>query len=185
MPVRSRAFFDIPTDNLFAAPVMVQDMRQHFDANNLIVVSPDVGGVVRAPRPRQAHRRAARHRRQAPRASRRFRVMNVIGRRHGAHLPARRRHRRLGRHAGECRRGVARPARDPSAPAYISHGVLSGGAVARITNSRIKELVITDSILPSESVKRHTISAFYQSRRCLGEAIARTAEEQSVSSLFY
>src|SRR3974390_3842731 len=43
-----QGFFDIPTDNLFAAPVMVQNMRQHFDANNLIVVSPDVGGVVRA-----------------------------------------------------------------------------------------------------------------------------------------
>jgi len=97
-----QGFFDIPTDNLFAAPVMVQDMRQNFDANNLIVVSPDVGGVVRA-RSRQAHRRASRHRRQAPRAPRRLRGDERHRQRQRPHLPARRRHRRLGRHAGECR----------------------------------------------------------------------------------
>ncbi|HET9272650.1 MAG TPA: phosphoribosyltransferase family protein, partial [Methyloceanibacter sp.] len=69
--------------------------------------------------------------------------------------------------------------------AYITHGVLSGGAVARIMSSRLKELVITDSILPSEAVKNaHNIRVLPISP-LLGEAIARTAEEQSVSSLFY
>ena len=68
---------------------------------------------------------------------------------------------------------------------YITHGVLSGGAVARIMSSRIKELVITDSILPSESVKAAHNIRILPIAGLLGEAIARTAEEQSVSSLFY
>ncbi len=68
---------------------------------------------------------------------------------------------------------------------YISHGVLSGGAVARIMASRLKELVITDSILPSESVKNAHNIRVLPIAPLLGEAIARTAEEQSVSSLFY
>jgi ribose-phosphate pyrophosphokinase len=68
---------------------------------------------------------------------------------------------------------------------YISHGVLSGGAVARIMGSRLKELVITDSILPSESVKKAHNIRILPIAPLLGEAIARTAEEQSVSSLFY
>jgi ribose-phosphate pyrophosphokinase len=68
---------------------------------------------------------------------------------------------------------------------YISHGVLSGGAVARIMASRLKELVITDSILPSESVRNAHNIRVLPIAPLLGEAIARTAEEQSVSSLFY
>jgi ribose-phosphate pyrophosphokinase len=68
---------------------------------------------------------------------------------------------------------------------YITHGVLSGGAVARIMNSRIKELVITDSIQPSEAVKSANNIRILPIAGLLGEAIARTAEEQSVSSLFY
>ena len=69
--------------------------------------------------------------------------------------------------------------------AYITHGVLSGGAVARIMSSRLKELVITDSILPSDSVKNAHNVRVLPIASLLGEAIARTAEEQSVSSLFY
>jgi ribose-phosphate pyrophosphokinase len=68
---------------------------------------------------------------------------------------------------------------------YITHGVLSGGAVARVMASHIKELVITDSILPSESVKAAQNIRILPIAPLLGEAIARTAEEQSVSSLFY
>ncbi len=106
-----QGFFDIPTDNLFAAPVMVQDIRQEFDANNLMVVSPDVGGVVRA--------RGLAKRIDAPLAivdKRRERpgdseVMNVIGNVEGTHLPAGGRHRRFRRHAGERRRGPARSRR--------------------------------------------------------------------------
>ena len=67
-----QGFFDIPTDNLFAAPVMVRDIKQRFDLADVIVVSPDVGGVVRARGSRQAHQRAARHHRQEARAARRI-----------------------------------------------------------------------------------------------------------------
>ena len=179
-----QGFFDIPTDNLFAAPVMVQDMRQNFDANNLIVVSPDVGGVVRA--------RGLAKRIDAPLAivdKRRERpgdseVMNVIG-------------NVSGRtcllvddivDSGGTLVNAAEALLDHGATqvsGYITHGVLSGGAVARIMSSRIKELVITDSILPSEAVKAASNIRILPIASLLGEAIARTAEEQSVSSLFY
>jgi ribose-phosphate pyrophosphokinase len=69
--------------------------------------------------------------------------------------------------------------------AYITHGVLSGGAVARIMSSRLQELVITDSILPSDAVKNAHNVRVLSIAHLLGEAIARTAEEKSVSSLFY
>jgi ribose-phosphate pyrophosphokinase len=179
-----QGFFDIPTDNLFAAPVMVQDMRQVFPADNLMVVSPDVGGVVRA--------RGLAKRIDAPLAivdKRRERpgdseVMNVIG-------------NVTGRtcllvddivDSGGTLVNAAEALLDHGATqvtAYISHGVLSGGAVARIMASRLKELVITDSILPSESVKKAHNIRILPIAPLLGEAIARTAEEQSVSSLFY
>ena len=179
-----QGFFDIPTDNLFAAPVMVQDMRETFDANNLIVVSPDVGGVVRA--------RGLAKRIDAPLAivdKRRERpgdseVMNVIG-------------DVAGRtcllvddivDSGGTLVNAAEALLNHGAnevTGYITHGVLSGGAVARIMGSRLKELVITDSILPSETVaKAHNIRVL-PIAPLLGEAIARTAEEKSVSSLFY
>jgi len=179
-----QGFFDIPTDNLFAAPVMVQDMRDTFDTNNLIVVSPDVGGVVRA--------RGLAKRIDAPLAiidKRRERpgdseVMNVIG-------------NVAGRtcllvddivDSGGTLVNAAEALIDHGAnevTAYITHGVLSGGAVARVDNSRLKELVITDSILPSEAVKKAHNIRVLPIAPLLGEAIARTAEEKSVSSLFY
>jgi ribose-phosphate pyrophosphokinase len=179
-----QGFFDIPTDNLFAAPVMVQDMRQHFDANNLIVVSPDVGGVVRA--------RGLAKRIDAPLAivdKRRERpgdseVMNVIG-------------NVAGRtcllvddivDSGGTLVNAAEALLNQGATqvsGYITHGVLSGGAVARIMTSPLKELVITDSILPSEAVRNAHNIRVLPSAPLLGEAIARTAEEKSVSSLFY
>ncbi len=179
-----QGFFDIPTDNLFAAPVMVQDIRDSFDADNLIVVSPDVGGVVRA--------RGLAKRIDAPLAiidKRRERpgdseVMNVIG-------------NVAGRtcllvddivDSGGTLVNAAEALLDHGAnevTAYITHGVLSGGAVARVDNSRLKELVITDSILPSDAVKNARNIRVLPIAPLLGEAIARTAEEKSVSSLFY
>jgi ribose-phosphate pyrophosphokinase len=163
---------------------MVQDIRETFDANNLIVVSPDVGGVVRA--------RGLAKRIDAPLAiidKRRERpgdseVMNVIG-------------NVAGRtcllvddivDSGGTLVNAAEALLDKGAnevTAYITHGVLSGGAVARITGSRLKELVITDSILPSDSVKNAHNIRVLPIAPLLGEAIARTAEEKSVSSLFY
>jgi ribose-phosphate pyrophosphokinase len=179
-----QGFFDIPTDNLFAAPVMVQDIRDSFDANDLMVVSPDVGGVVRA--------RGLAKRIDAPLAiidKRRERpgdseVMNVIG-------------NVAGRtcllvddivDSGGTLVNAAEALLDHGAnevTAYITHGVLSGGAVARVDNSRLKELVITDSILPSDAVKNAHNIRVLPIAPLLGEAIARTAEEKSVSSLFY
>jgi ribose-phosphate pyrophosphokinase len=179
-----QGFFDIPTDNLFAAPVMVQDIKDVFAKDNLMVVSPDVGGVVRA--------RGLAKRIDAPLAivdKRRERpgdteVMNVIGDVSG--------------HScilvddiadsGGTLVNAAEALLEQGATqvaGYITHGVLSGGAVARIMASRLKELVITDSILPSESVvNAHNIRVL-PIASLLGEAIARTAEEKSVSSLFY
>jgi ribose-phosphate pyrophosphokinase len=179
-----QGFFDIPTDNLFAAPVMVQDIKDVFAKDNLMVVSPDVGGVVRA--------RGLAKRIDAPLAivdKRRERpgdseVMNVIGDVSG--------------HScilvddiadsGGTLVNAAEALLEQGATqvaGYITHGVLSGGAVARIMASQLKELVITDSILPSESVvNAHNIRVL-PIASLLGEAVARTAEEKSVSSLFY
>jgi ribose-phosphate pyrophosphokinase len=179
-----QGFFDIPTDNLFAAPVMVQDIKQVLPTDNLMVVSPDVGGVVRA--------RGLAKRIDAPLAivdKRRERpgdseVMNVIG-------------DVSGRtcilvddivDSGGTLINAAEALLDQGAAmvtAYITHGVLTGGAVARVMSSRLKELVITDSILPTESVKNAHNIRILQIAPLLGEAIARTSEEQSVSSLFY
>jgi ribose-phosphate pyrophosphokinase len=179
-----QGFFDIPTDNLFAAPVMVQDIKDVFAKDNLMVVSPDVGGVVRA--------RGLAKRIDAPLAivdKRRERpgdseVMNVIGDVSG--------------HScilvddiadsGGTLVNAAEALLEQGATqvaGYITHGVLSGGAVARIMASQLQELVITDSILPSESVvNAHNIRVL-PIASLLGEAVARTAEEKSVSSLFY
>ena len=179
-----QGFFDIPTDNLFAAPVMVQDIKQIFGENNLIVVSPDVGGVVRArglAKRIDAPLAIVDKRRERPGESE---VMNVIG-------------DVKGRtcimvddivDSGGTLVNAAEALLDQGAnlvTAYISHGVLSGGAVARIMASRLKELVITDSILPSESVRTAPNIRVLPIAPLLGEAIARTAEEKSVSSLFY
>lgn len=178
-----QGFFDIPTDNLYAAPVMVRDIRDRFDLSTVMVVSPDVGGVVRA--------RGLAKRINAPLAiidKRRERageseVMNVIG-------------EVSGRtcilvddivDSGGTLVNAADALLDQGAKdvyAYITHGVLSGGAVARITASRIKELVITDSIQASEAVRVAENVRGLSIATLIGDAIARTANEESVSSLF-
>ena len=178
-----QGFFDIPVDNLFASPVMVRDIKDHYELDNLMVVSPDVGGVVRA--------RGLAKRINAPLAiidKRRERageseVMNVIGDTAGYTCI-------LiddivdsgGTLVNAADALLAHGAKDVYA--YISHGVLSGGAAARIAGSRLKELVITDSILPTEAV---TIAANIRTLSIaplIAEAISRTASEESVSSLF-
>src|SRR5246127_2051320 len=143
-----QGFFDIPTDNLYAAPMMVRDIKQRFDLSKVIVVSPDVGGVVRA---RGLAKRIntplaiVDKRRERPGESE---VMNVIGDVEGAIcilvddiIDS-----------GGTVVNAADALLDKGATevyGYITHGVLSGGAVARITASRLKELVITDSIHPT------------------------------------
>ncbi|HEY8128787.1 MAG TPA: ribose-phosphate pyrophosphokinase [Hyphomicrobium sp.] len=180
-----QGFFDIPTDNLFAAPVMTRDIEEQFgNTDDIVVVSPDVGGVVRA--------RALAKRITAPIAicdKRRERpgeseVMNVIGDVDG---------KRCiliddivdsgGTLVNAAEALLKNGATEVSA--YISHAVLSGGAVSRIQNSRLKSLVITDSILPTEAVRAAKNIRVISIAPLIGEAISRTSREESVSSLFY
>jgi len=178
-----QGFFDIPTDNLFAAPVMVRDIKERMPTEDRMVVSPDVGGVVRA--------RVVAKRIDAPLAivdKRRERpgeseVMNIIG-------DVRGRSCILvddivdsgGTLVNAAEALLNAGAKDVSA--YITHGVLSGGAVSRIAASRMKELVITDSIQPTQAVKLARNIRVMSIAPLLGEAIGRTATESSVSSLF-
>jgi ribose-phosphate pyrophosphokinase len=179
-----QGFFDIPTDNLFAAPVMVRDIKERFELTNLMVVSPDVGGVVRArglAKRIDAPIAVCDKRRERPGESE---VMNVIGDVRGKRCV-------LVDDivdSGGTLVNAATALLDQGASlvtGYITHGVLSGGAVARIVGSQLKELVITDSIQPSEAVRNAHNIRVLPIASLLGEAIARTAEEQSVSSLFY
>src|SRR3984893_1381703 len=178
-----QGFFDIPTDNLFASPVMMRDIRQRFDLSKVIVVSPNVGGVVRA---RGLAKRIntplaiVDKRRERPGESE---VANVIGEVDG----------------GICilvddivdSGGTLINAADAllekgakEVYGYITHGVLSGGAVARVAGSHLKELVITDSIQPTKAVAEAGNIRVLSIATLIGEAISRTAAEESVSSVF-
>ncbi|QIG97492.1 MULTISPECIES: ribose-phosphate pyrophosphokinase [Bradyrhizobium] len=178
-----QGFFDIPVDNLFAAPLMVRDIREKFDLAKVMVVSPDVGGVARA---RGLAKRIntplaiVDKRRERPGESE---VMNVIGDVAGYNCI-------LvddivdsgGTLVNAAEALIAHGAKEVSA--YITHGVLSGGAAARIASSRLKELVITDSILPTEAVNKAPNIRQISVAGLIAEAIGRTAAEESVSSLF-
>ncbi|QPC44286.1 ribose-phosphate pyrophosphokinase [Kaustia mangrovi] len=179
-----QGFFDIPTDNLFAAPVMVRDIKERFEDDSVMVVSPDVGGVVRA---RGLAKRIGAplsivdKRRERPGESE---VMNIIGHVEG--------HSCIlvddivdsgGTLCNAAEALLAKGATEVSA--YITHGVLSGGAVARITASSLKHLVITDSIQATEAVRVSRNIRVISIAPLIGEAIGRTAREESVSSLFH
>ncbi len=178
-----QGFFDIPTDNLYSAPVMTRDIRQHYDVGNLVVVSPDVGGVARA---RAIAKRIgtdlAIADKRRPRAGV-SEVMNIIGDVAGKSC--------LliddivdsgGTLINAAEALLKSGASDVSA--YITHGVLSAGACDRIGASPLKELVVTDSIEETDvqrqtrNIRRISIAPL------IGEALSRTASEQSVSSLF-
>jgi ribose-phosphate pyrophosphokinase len=179
-----QGFFDIPTDNLFAAPTMVRDIQSRGDAGkNVMVVSPDVGGVVRA--------RALAKRLDAPLAivdKRRERageseVMNIIGDVKGRNCVLL--DDIVDSGGTLCNAADALLAAGASSvSAYITHGVLSGGAVARIAASKLKELVVTDTIAPTEAVRVARNIRVISIAPLIGEAIARIAKEESVSSLF-
>ncbi|MEO7504909.1 MAG: ribose-phosphate pyrophosphokinase [Sphingomicrobium sp.] len=178
-----QGFFDIPTDNLWAAPVMAADIVERYSSEKLMVVSPDVGGVVRA-------RSLAKRLDNAPLAivdKRRehageSEVMNIIG-----------------DVAGHCcvlvddivdsagtLCNAAAALKEQGATkvlAYCSHGVLSGKAVERVRNSVLEELVVSDTIFhtgmgETPKIRRLSIAPLF------GEAIHRIADESSVSSLF-
>ena len=180
-----QGFFDIPTDNLYAAPVMAADILQRTGGENLMVVSPDVGGVVRARalarRLNNAPLSIVDKRRDKPGVSE---VMNIIGDVKG----------------WDCiliddiidsggtlcnAAGALMDAGAKSVTAYLTHGVMSGSAVERVNGSALKELVITDTIQAPEASRAEGSKIRVLSiAPLIGEAIHRIAEESSVSSLF-
>ena len=179
-----QGFFDIPTDNLFAAPVMAADIQARYGDKDLMVVSPDVGGVVRA-------RALAKRLDNAPLAivdKRRDRpgeseVMNIIGDVKGRHCVL---IDDIVDSGGTlCNAADALLAQGAeSVAAYITHGVLSGGAVARVDGSQLTELVVTDTIPAAEAAKDAKRIRYLTIAPLIGEAVRRIADESSVSSLF-
>jgi ribose-phosphate pyrophosphokinase len=178
-----QGFFDIPTDNLFGAPVLTQDIQEHYKGEDLMIISPDVGGVVRA---RAIAKRIGadlaivdKRRERAGESE----VMNIIGDVKGrACILVDDIVDSAGTLCNAAEALMNKGATQVSA--YVSHGVLSGGAVARVAASQFKELVITDTIQATEAVRvAHNIRTVTIAP-LIGEAMRRTAEERSVSSLF-
>jgi ribose-phosphate pyrophosphokinase len=178
-----QGFFDIPVDNLYSTPLMVPDIRNTIGTENLTVVSPDVGGVSRA---RGFAKRLdvglaiIDKRRERAGVSE---VMNVIGDVDG--------HRCIlvddiiDSGGTLCNAADALLAAGAvSVQAYATHGVLSGGAVARVEASRLERLVISDSILATDGVKASPKVRVLPIAQLIGEAISRISSESSVSSLF-
>jgi ribose-phosphate pyrophosphokinase len=178
-----QGFFDIPTDNLFATPVFERDIRRVYDVKDLMIVSPDVGGVVRA--------RALASRlgadiaivdKRRPRAGV-SEVMNIIGDVEG---------RRciifddiIDSGGTLCNAAAAiKEAGAAEVSAYITHGVLSGKAIERIDASVLSELVVTDSIDVTEKAAASSKVRALSVAPLLGEAIRRIANDESVSKLF-
>jgi ribose-phosphate pyrophosphokinase len=180
-----QGFFDIPTDNLLPSRLLADDIHKRYTvADDLMVVSPDVGGVVRAralaKRLDNAPLAIVDKRRDKPGQSE---VMNIIG-------------DVKGRacimiddiiDSGGTLCNAAQALMDAGAKsvaAYISHGVLSGSAVARVDTSALTELVITDTILPTDATTDSSRIRILSVAPLIGEAVRRIADESSVSSLF-
>ena len=178
-----QGFFDIPTDNLYAGPVFTREIAKQYGNENLVMVSPDVGGVVRT--------RALAKRLNADLAiidKRRERagmseVMNIIGDVEGRNCVL---VDDIVDSAGTlC--NAAEALKDAGAKrvfAYVTHGVLSGGAVARVTSSALEHLSVTDSIAATDAMRHARNIRTIPIAPLLGEAIRRISEETSVSSLF-
>lgn len=178
-----QGFFNIPVDNLIVAPVFVPHIQDKFNGNQICVVSPDVGGVVRAralAKRLDADLAIIDKRREAAGVSE---VMHVIG-------------EVAGKvcilvddivDSGGTLCNAAAALKEHGAQevhAYVVHGVLSGSAVSRIENSPLGKMVVTDSILPSENVKASSRIEQVSVAALMGEAILRTSEERSISALF-
>ncbi|HPD83293.1 MAG TPA: ribose-phosphate pyrophosphokinase [Alphaproteobacteria bacterium] len=178
-----QGFFDIPTDNLIASPTMTPDMEKKFAGKDLVMVSPDVGGVVRAryiAKRMNAELAIIDKRREKAGVSE---VMNVIGEVKAKTCIL---IDDIVDSAGTlCNAAVAlRDKGAESVHAYVVHGVLSGGAVARVTDSPMESLVITDSIAATEAVKMSPSIVQLSIAPLMGEAIKRIYEERSISALF-
>jgi ribose-phosphate pyrophosphokinase len=179
-----QGFFDIPLDNIFSAPPIIKDMKEKFAGNNnLVISSPDVGGVVRArafAKRLNAGLAIADKRREKAGESE---VMHIIGEvkdKTCILLDD------IADSAGTlC--NAAKALKDHGAReiySYIAHGVLSGKALEKIQNSNIKELVLTDSILASDAVKKSKNIRHISIAPLMGEAIKRINSDSSVSALF-
>ncbi|WP_375451558.1 ribose-phosphate pyrophosphokinase [uncultured Devosia sp.] len=177
-----QGFFDIPTDNLYSAPVMTRDIKDNYDNSNVMIVSPDVGGVARARAIAQrigADLAIVDKRRPKAGVSE---VMNIIGDVAGQHCIMIDDIVDSGGTLVNAAEALLK-AGALEVSAYITHGVLSNGAAARIAASKLKELVITDSIEETDLVQTAANIRRISIAPLIGEAIARTASEQSVSSL--
>jgi ribose-phosphate pyrophosphokinase len=179
-----QGFFDIPLDHLYAAPVMVADIKEHYqNPDKIMIVSPDVGGVVRA--------RALANRLRADLAivdKRREKagvseVMHIIGEVEGRNCIML---DDIVDSAGTlCNAAAAlKNAGASSVAAYVTHGVLSGNAIERVQNSVLTELVITDTIMTTDAIKTAQNIRVVSVAPLLAEAVRRISEETSVSTLF-
>ena len=178
-----QGFFDIPTDNLFAAPVFISDIKKKFESKNTIIVSPDVGGVVRA---RAIAKRVdcdlaiIDKRRERASVSE---VVNIIGEVEGKNCIL---IDDICDTAGTLTNAATALKNDKakSVFAYITHGVLSDPAIERIENSPIDKMIITDSILARDDVIKSNKIDILSIAPLIGEAIERITDNRSVSSLF-
>ena len=178
-----QGFFDIPTDNLYSSNVFIKEIRERFDGGDLVIVSPDVGGVLRAravAKKLNADLAIVDKRRERAGVSE---VMNIIGEVEGRHTVL---VDDIVDSAGTlCNAAEALRERGArSVSAYVSHGVFSGGAVARVTASPMEVMVTTDSILATEAVRVAKNIRQLSIAPLMAEAITRISEERSVSSLF-
>ena len=178
-----QGFFDIPLDNLYAGPVFSKDIKETLSNRNLTVVSPDTGGVARAraiAKRIDADLAIIDKRREAAGISE---VMNVIGDVKGRDCIL---IDDIVDSGGTlCNAAVALMDQGAtSVSAYITHGVLSGGAVARVAASPIEKMVITDSIMPTEAVRVSPNIKPLSIATLMAEAMKRITDEASVSSLF-
>ncbi len=178
-----QGFFDIPVDNLYAEPVFAKDLQEKFSNNELMIISPDIGGVLRARgMAKRLHADLAvidKRREQAGVSE----VMNIIGEvedRHCILIDD------IVDSAGTlCNAATAlMEAKAKSVAAYVTHGVLSGDAVARVSSSPLEKLVVTDSIMATEAVRVANNVEQLSIAPLMAEAMRRISEETSVSSLF-
>jgi len=178
-----QGFFDIPTDNLYAAPIITRDILDNYKLENTMIISPDVGGVARA--------RAVAQRlgtdlaivdKRRPKAGV-SEVMNIIGDVSGQNCILIDDIVDSGGTLVNAAEALLKAGAN-QVSAYITHGVLSEGASERIAASKLKELVVTDSIEETEAQRNAGNIRRLAIAPLIGEAIARTASEQSVSSLF-
>lgn len=178
-----QGFFDIPLDNLYAAPVFIRDIKENFDLKNLTVVSPDVGGLVRARAiASKIGAELAIVDKRRPRAGV-SEVMNIIGEVEGKNCIIV--DDMVDSGGTLCNAADALLAKGAiSVSAYITHGVLSGKAVDRIANSKLKNLVITNSIEPTKETIATKNIKIINIADLIGEAIRNISQEKSVSTLF-